>query len=379
MSFGFGLPFIPFYIQTLGVSDPALLKLYTGVLSAAPAITMAIMAPIWGILSDRYGRKLMIQRAMFAASIILVLLGNVWAVWQLVILRFLQGMFSGTITATAAFVASNTPDKKLSYALGVLSSSTFVGYSLGPMIGGIVAENYGYRISFIIGAILMMLGFILVTKMLTEDKNSFSSARKVKTKGNIKALLTPTIVVLLLMLFMQRITRTVFSPFLPLFVQEQLNSLEGASSTTGIINGVVGFLTAFSAIFVSRLGDKHDKINIIQVLLGFGLLGGIAVNFIDGWWPFLISYCFLFFIIGGVEPLMTSMSAQQVAPDKRGMLFGIQGLIGSLGWLVSPTLGTWISIKFGIGQVLWVVLAAIIINSTFIFYIKRRQKKRVTS
>jgi DHA1 family multidrug resistance protein-like MFS transporter len=76
---------------------------------------------------------------------------------------------------------------------------------------------------------------------------------------------------------------------------------------------------------------------------------------------------------------MTSMSAQQVAPDKRGMLFGIQGLIGSLGWLVSPTLGTWISIKFGIGEVLWVVLAAMMINSTFIFYIKKRQKKRVTS
>jgi len=379
MSFGFGLPFLPFYIQTLGVTDPATLKLYTGILSAAPAITMAIMAPIWGILSDRYGRKLMIQRAMFAASIILVLMGNVWAVWQLVVLRFMQGMFSGTITATSAFVASNTPDKKLSYALGVLSSSTFVGYSLGPLIGGIVAEQYGYRTSFIIGAILMFLGFLLVTKMLTEDKNSFSGATKVKKKGNIRALLTPTIVVLLLMLFMQRITRTVFSPFLPLFIQEQLNTLEGASSTTGLINGAVGFLTAFSAIFVSRLGDKYDKINIIQILLGFGLLSGIAINVLDGWWPFLISYCSLFFIIGGVEPLMTSMSAQQVAADKRGLLFGVQGLVSSLGWLVSPTLGTWISIKFGIREVLWVVLSAIIINSTFIFYIKKRQKKRVAS
>jgi DHA1 family multidrug resistance protein-like MFS transporter len=90
----------------------------------------------------------------------------------------------------------------------------------------------------------------------------------------------------------------------------------------------------------------------------------------------VIPYTLLFFIIGGIEPLMTSMSAQQVTSDKRGLLFGIQGLIGSLGWLVSPTLGTWISIKFGIFHVLIVILGAVILNTIFSFYIGYRQKQK---
>lgn len=157
-SFGFGLPFMPFYIQDLGVTDPTTLKLYTGLLSAAPAVTMAIMAPVWGLLSDRYGRKIMIQRAMFTAFFIIGLMGMVSQVWQLLILRLMQGFFTGTITASSTFVAANTPNNKLSYALGFLSSSTFIGYSLGPFIGGFVAEYFGYRISFLLGAVLMLLG-----------------------------------------------------------------------------------------------------------------------------------------------------------------------------------------------------------------------------
>jgi DHA1 family multidrug resistance protein-like MFS transporter len=349
------------------------------VLSAAPAITMAVMAPIWGMLSDRYGRKIMIQRATFAATFLLILMGCVQNVWQLVFLRLLQGVFTGTIVASSAFVASNTPDENMSFALGFLSSSTFVGYSFGPLIGGVVAEFYGYRVSFFVGAVLMFLGFLIVTLKLVEDKNSFGQVSTTKAdgkKGKMTAILTQTIVMLLIMLFLQRIMRTVFSPFLPLYIQEQLNSLEGASSTTGILNGVIGLVTALSAIVISRLGDLYDKIKIIQILMIFALVDVVVLNTLSGWWGFVIPYTLLFFIIGGIEPLMTSMSAQQVTSDKRGLLFGIQGLIGSLGWLVSPTLGTWISIKFGIFHVLIVILGAVILNTIFSFYIGYRQKQK---
>ncbi|MBS7526624.1 MFS transporter [Fusibacter paucivorans] len=379
MSFGFGLPFIPFYIQTLGVTDPVALKFFSGVLSAAPAITMAVMAPIWGMLSDRYGRKIMIQRATFAATFLLILMGCVQNVWQLVFLRLLQGVFTGTIVASSAFVASNTPDENMSFALGFLSSSTFVGYSFGPLIGGVVAEFYGYRVSFFVGAVLMFFGFLIVTLKLVEDKNSFGQISATKSdgkKGKMTAILTQTIVLLLIMLFLQRIVRTVFSPFLPLYIQEQLNSLEGASSTTGILNGVIGLVTALSAIVISRLGDLYDKIKIIQILMILALVDVVVLNSLSGWWGFVIPYTLMFFIIGGIEPLMTSMSAQQVTSDKRGLLFGIQGLIGSLGWLVSPTLGTWISIEFGIFRVLIVILAAVVLNTIFSFYIGYRQRQR---
>lgn len=97
MSFGFGMPFLPFYIQELGVTDPDRIKLYSGILSAAPAITMAVMAPIWGMAADRWGKKLMLLRAMLFASVVIGGMGFATSPQQLVALRFIQGVFTGTI------------------------------------------------------------------------------------------------------------------------------------------------------------------------------------------------------------------------------------------------------------------------------------------
>lgn len=371
-SFGFGLPFIPFFIQELGVTDPEQLKIYTGLLSAAPAVTMAIMSPIWGILSDRFGQKLMIQRAMLAAVLIIGGMGFATSVWHLLILRFLQGIFTGTITASSAFVAVNTPNHKLSYALGFLSSSTFVGYSLGPLLGGKVAEQFGYRVSFYVGGVIMLIGFLIVTFLLKGERKVEKKQESIKSKkGNWSELFAVGLLMLLLMLFLQRIIRTIFTPFIPLFVQEATQTIVGAAETTGYINGLIGFVTAASAILISRLGDRFDKMWLIRIMLMIGFVDILILNLTSGLTAFVVFYTALFFIIGGIEPLITSTTAEMIKPEMRGTLFGIQGLVGSLGWMVSPAIGTYVSIQFGIKEILWVLLAFLFMNFGVAFVIRR--------
>lgn len=375
-SFGFGLPFISFFVQELGVTDPDQLKIYTGVLSAAPAVTMAIMSPIWGILSDRFGQKLMIQRAMLAAVMIIGGMGFSTTVWHLIILRFLQGIFTGTITASSAFVAVNTPNHKLSYALGFLSSSTFVGYSLGPFLGGKVAEQFGYRASFIVGGAIMMIGFLVVTFFLKgEQKVSSKRTSVVRGKVSYKQIFTVSILMLLLMIFLQRIIRTLFTPFMALFIQEQNQTSFGAAELTGYINGLVGFVTAFSAIMVSRLGDRFEKMKLIRVMLMVSLADVFFLSISEGLLAFTIFYSLLFLIIGGVEPLLTSTTSELTRPEIRGTLFGIQGLVGSLGWMVSPALGTYVSITLGMKFIFWFVFIFIGLNLAVAFTIKKQRTK----
>lgn len=374
-SFGFGIPFIPFFIQELGVTDPEQLKIYTSLLSGAPAITMALMSPVWGILSDRFGQKLMIQRAMLAAVFIIGAMGFAKTVLFLVILRFLQGFFTGTITASSAFVAVNTPNDKLSYSLGILSSSTFVGYSLGPLLGGLVAENFGYRASFFVGGALMLLGFFIVTFFLKGEKKPTIqvNAAKVTSEKGLN-FLTGSILILLVMLFLQRIIRTLFTPFIPLYVQELTHHVEGAASTTGMINGLIGFVTAASAIMISRLGDRYDKMWLIRVMLILSVLDVLMLNLTSGMWGFVVFYTLLFLIIGGVEPLITSTTAEMTRPEKRGTLFGIQGLVGSLGWMVSPVIGGYVSVVWGIRWLFWVLFAFLLMNVMVGFIIKKRNE-----
>lgn len=346
MSFGFGLPFLPFYIQELGITDPVELNLYTGLLTAAPAVSMAIMAPLWGIAADRWGRKLMILRAMLAAVLVLGGMGFAQNVWQLLALRAAQGIFTGTITATNAFVASGTPGTKLSYALGFLSSSNFIGYSIGPVMGGLFAEYMGYRFSFFAGALLMLLGAVLVHFLVVEDPTSFGKVERKEGQRISAGIITPLILNLLMMLFLMRVIRTVFSPYLPLYVQGELEGAAGAAAMTGYIIGITGLATATAGLTLSRLGDRFDKPRLILAMGSAGLVVALGISFAGNLWVFAGLYGLLFFFLGGIEPLVMSMTAETTPKEKRGALFGIQGTVGSLGWMLSPMLGAGIAIQW---------------------------------
>src|SRR5437667_3352403 len=83
IGFGLGLPFLPMYVQALGVSERPQVALWSGVLSGTAALSMAVLAPVWGVLADRYGRKPMLVRSMLGGAITVGAMGFVANVWQL--------------------------------------------------------------------------------------------------------------------------------------------------------------------------------------------------------------------------------------------------------------------------------------------------------
>lgn len=375
-SFGLGLPFIPFYIQEMGVTDPDQIKLFTGILSTAPAVTMGIMSPIWGRLSDRWGRKLMILRAMLFSVVIIGGMGFVANVWQLVILRGFQGLFTGTITAATAFVAANTPKNRLSYALGFMSSSTFIGYSIGPLLGGMFAETFGYRFSFFAGSGLMLIGFLLVLFLLIEDKSTIGIKQEAAQDGKEKIkLFTPLILSLLLVLFLHRVTRTVFSPYIPLFVQSSLNSTEGAAKLTGMINGTAGLATALAGLTISRLGDKLDKLKLASILIFISFFVSLTLRYANSLYIFIALYGILFFFLGGIEPIITSTTAEKTPSERRGELFGYQGLVGSIGWMLSPMLGAYVSVNYSTKSILSLMPVFIFMILIVLFKLNRTKTR----
>lgn len=300
MSFGFGIPFIPFYIQELGVVKPDEIKIYVGILNAAPAVSMAVMAPIWGVLADRWGKKLMLLRAMLFASLIIGGMSIVTSANQLVFLRLMQGCFTGTITAASALIASCTPANRLSFALGFLSSSAFIGLSLGPMIGGFVAEYAGYRVSFLTGAVLMAVDFLLVLILVKENRDSVASEdQNAGPATPLISVFTTAMVTTLFIFLFTRIGRTVFNPYLPLYIQEIRSKTEGAASVTGLVNGIVGLVTAISGLTISRLGDWYNKTALLAILLAAGILLSLPLALIKELWFFTLVYSALFFVIGG--------------------------------------------------------------------------------
>lgn len=140
LGFSTAIPFLPLYVQRLGIADQAEAAVWAGILAAMPAFTMAFMAPVWGALADRYGRKPMVTRSMILGGGIVGLMALAADVRQLLILRTIQGGFSGTVSAARTLAAGIVPASQLGQCLGLMATAAFVGNSLGPLLGGLIAD-----------------------------------------------------------------------------------------------------------------------------------------------------------------------------------------------------------------------------------------------
>ena len=155
-------PFLPFYVEELGTNTNLSLEFLSGLVYSSQAFTMMIAAPVWGMLADRMGRKLMVERAMFGGSVLLLLMAFVQSAEHLVLLRAIQGMVTGTVAAANALVASEAPRKHMGYAMGLLQVGFGAGLAIGPLIGGSVADALGYSVTFYVTATLLFLAGVLV-------------------------------------------------------------------------------------------------------------------------------------------------------------------------------------------------------------------------
>jgi DHA1 family multidrug resistance protein-like MFS transporter len=143
MGFTFVLPFMPIYVQALGVDDAGSAAAWAGVINSSTAVTMALAAPLWGRLGDRVGLKPMLLRATFAGSLLIGLMGLVANPWQLLALKTLQGCLTGTVAAATVLVSATAPPQRAGERLGTLQMVIFVAAAAGPFIGGAFADLVG--------------------------------------------------------------------------------------------------------------------------------------------------------------------------------------------------------------------------------------------
>lgn len=350
--FSFVIPFIPYYIQELGITDVKQVGLWAGLVTAAQATSMALMAPVWGALADRYGRKLMVLRASFAGALVLAAMGFVTNVQQLLVLRLIQGMLTGTVSATTTLVASTVPKERAGMALGSLQTAIFLGVSLGPLLGGAAGDAFGYRPSFWITGALLFLSGVLVLLFVQED---FRPAEDVSRTGRVNYGQAVRLVLTsgpLLAVFASRVllrvgTRTL-DPVLPLFVQTLLPAGSQAGAITGLIAAVSGLGAAVgSPIF----GGWSDRFGRRRLLIACALAAGVcyipqALAHDARWlifWQLLSG-----FAVGGTLATVTALLTQVAPKGHEGMVFGLDASAVSGANAIGPVLGAAVAASFGL-------------------------------
>ena len=134
LGFTLVMPFLPFYLQTLGIRDRREVALWSGLLLTISPLLAAILGPLWGRLADRVGMKIMVQRILFAISLHWGLMFFVTNIWQMLGLRILLGLFSGFGTMSVALVTHGCPRDHIGRAVGVLQATQILSTALGPRV-----------------------------------------------------------------------------------------------------------------------------------------------------------------------------------------------------------------------------------------------------
>ncbi|MEA3402688.1 MAG: MFS transporter [Armatimonadota bacterium] len=369
VGFSFVMPFLPFFVRELGVTDDRLVAVWAGAAMTAAGLSLTIFSPIWGSLADRYGRKLMLERAMFGGAVMIALMGFAQTVPQLVVLRFIQGALTGTGAACNTLVASVTPRDRLGFTMGVMQTALILGNALGPWIGGAVADAYGYRIPFFVcGAMWALAGFVVVVgarESFVPPEQCASGNHGLRQVFGGKGLGA-----LLLVFFLTAFAVTFVGPIFPLFV-ERIADTARAATVTGQLMGLGGLAAGLSCLLVGRISDRIGHRRVLIASTGLSALFSAPHAIVQALSQLFGLRIGWGLVAGGGRPAMNAMISASVSADMYGRAFGVTTAAMCLGFALGPLAGgvmaswtgmRWPFVFMGAAQLVSAILLAVYVR-----------------
>jgi DHA1 family multidrug resistance protein-like MFS transporter len=362
------VPFLPFYIRELGISDPESLARWSGFAFAGPFFLSFLAIPIWGALGDRYGRKIMVVRAIFGLAVSQILIGFAQDPVQLVIFRIVQGAISGFIASSLALVSTGTPRQHIGYALGFMQSSTAGGMVLGPFVGGLLADLIGYREIFFITAALCAAGGVVVLLGVRETFTREPEGRRYTAVDNLRLMVSNRrLRIVAITLIVGQMSVLMIEPIFALFIESFKANTEYLSTLTGAVFSISGLFMVVSAPWWGKRNDRVGyKRNLVIGLAVVGLAYA-AHLLVKDLIQLGILRAILGFARGGFLPSLYSMTSLYAPAERRGGIMAIASSMTILGNMSGPIVGGIVAGHFGISASFLVNSCLLLATSAFLW------------
>jgi DHA1 family multidrug resistance protein-like MFS transporter len=357
------VPFLSFYIEELGVTATDDVERWSGWVFAAQFVTSVFFQPIWGKLADKYGRKPNLLRAGIGMGIVTVLMGLAGSVWHLLILRLINGIFSGFVSMAISLQASVTPAKHAGEALGTMQTGAIAGGLIGPLVGGLLAEFLDYSHIFFITGALHFIACIVVIFFIHEPHREVQATEK-EASSNLKLLL-PLIPVYLAAIITQ-IGMMSIEPIVTVYAQSMYT---GANLTlvAGFVVAASGIANLIGAPILGRIADREGQRKVLYFSLAAASLMYIPQAFAPNVYVLLAGRFLLGLFIGGMLPSLNAL-VRHMAPEKlQATAFGFNASAIFLGNFLGPLIGGGLSSTFGFRSVFFATMAILLLNSVMVF------------
>lgn len=348
ISFSIVSPFLPSLLKDVGVVDH--LEVWSGWAFAATYYTSTFLAPVWGALADKYGRKPQLMRAGFGIGATYLLMAYATSPIQVVLLRLLLGIFNGFIPTAVAMVAVNTPEEHLGSALGTIQTGGAFGSVLGPLVGGYLSHYFGIQPTLLIAGFGLFAATLICTLGTKEQVQGDRSVR-INIAADVKTAFRNRLLVQMFLLIMVfTLSQMVIQPVLPLFIA-QLTGEGSADVVTGYIAAIAGFATVLAAPYWGKRGQRSGFTRSLQI----GFLGATLFSFVmafsrDAWSLGALRFAFGLFI-AAVMPISNSLIARAVPSSFRSRALSLSNSAQQIGSAIGPVLGGYVGQMFGLPMV----------------------------
>jgi DHA1 family multidrug resistance protein-like MFS transporter len=331
MGFGMVIPIFPFYIESLGVGGSEL-----GLLAAVASLTEFIFAPVWGMVSDRAGRRPILLVGLCGYFMSMLLMGLADTYWMLLLVRAVSGILSSaTLPTSMAFVSDVTSDDDRANGMGILGSAMGLGVIIGPGVGGLLGTE-SLSLPFFVSAGLTLAAAILVFFLVPESLREKTGLKGLQISSPLKGLvsaLTGGVGVLFFLAFLLSFGLTNFEAIFGLYVSGKFGY---GPERVGVILMVVGIASTLGkGLLTGPLTRTFGENNVIR---GSLLAGSLCFLFLLSaqTYPMILVATALFILSKTLlRPSILSVISKNTSMGQ-GAVLGLSNSFMSLGRVVGP-------------------------------------------
>ncbi len=334
LGFGIIIPLMGTYVDSFGASGRQM-----GLLTASFAAMQFIFAPMWGSLSDRYGRKKILVIGVLGFGLSQLLFGLATELWMLFAARSLAGILSSATGPTAmAYISDSTTKENRGGGMGIMGAAMGVGMTLGPGVGGLLARK-SLSTPFFVAAGLAVVAVILIAAVLPESLPAERRDRRRAVRGpqfrEMWGALTGPNAILFVMAFLVSFALTNYEGVFSLYALERFGYGPQRVATIMMMTGVGG--AVMQGLLTGPLTRRWGEATIIRVSLLATAAGFVAMTLATGYWGVAVTT--LFFILSNsmLRPAVASLTSQRTEGGQ-GVAMGLNNSFMSLGRVVGPIL-----------------------------------------
>ena len=328
------LPLLPYYAMRFGANG-----LTIGLLVSSFAVAQLAAAPMWGRVSDKYGRRPALLAGLAASAIAYVVFGYANSIWLLFLSRLVQGAGGGTVGVVQAYVADATKPENRAKALGWLSAATNLGVTIGPLIGAFT-RGMGTAAPGLFAAGLCLANMAFAFRFLTEshkDRGSLTGLAPVTSRAAVTRVIAHSGEPASRLIWIYTIGMAAFAgmnAILALFLARRFGVDE---HRIGFFFAYVGSLSVVTrALVLGKMVDWLGEAKLSRLGLALMTVSLVAMPLTRSIPAFALAVGLMPLGTAFTFPCVTGLLSQVIASHERGLYMGVQQTFGGMARVLAP-------------------------------------------